>query len=147
MIPLFELKKVQTDFPKEVINSSLKAADFIRNFYGDDIEVFESFFCLFVNHANATIGYAKISQGGVTGTVVDIKIIAKYIAGSLATGIILAHNHPSGRKTPSNNDLELTKRISEMCVYMDCRLLDHVILTATDHYSMAEEGILPRPHL
>ena len=110
-IKLFELKKIQTEFPSEKITSSDQAANFIRRFYFDDIEIFESFFILLLNQANKTIGYAKISQGGISGTVVDVRIIAKYAIEALATSVILAHNHPSGNLTPSQSDITITEKI------------------------------------
>ena len=93
-LKLFELKKIQTDFPNVKITKSKEGYEFIKNFYGDDIEIFESVSALFLNNANNTIGYAKISQGGITGTVVDVRIIAKYAVESMATSVIIAHNHP-----------------------------------------------------
>ena len=104
-LPLYELKKVKTDFPCQKITSAQDAANFIKNFYGDDIEIFESVFLLLLNQANNTIGYAKISQGGIAGSVVDIRIICKYAVESLSTGVIIAHNHPSGNKKPSESDI------------------------------------------
>jgi len=100
-LPLFELKKLQSSFPSTKISSRDDAADFIRQFFGDDIEIFESCFILLLNQANKTIGYAKISQGGITGTVVDVRIIAKFAVESLACNVIVAHNHPSGNLTPA----------------------------------------------
>jgi DNA repair protein RadC len=95
-----------------------------------------------LNRANETIGYAKISQGGITGTYVDKKIIAKYIIDSLASGVILAHNHPSGTLQPSEPDKRITKDIQQICSLLDTSILDHVILTAEGHYSFADDGIL-----
>ena len=109
-IKLFELKKIQTEFPSVKITTPDQAADFIRQFYFDDIEIFESFFILLLNQGNKTIGYAKISQGGIAGTVVDVRIIAKYAVESLAVSVILAHNHPSGNLKPSEADLTITKK-------------------------------------
>lgn len=139
---LFELKKNQTDFPNVKINDAETAAEFIKNFYGDDIEIFESFFILLLNRANKTIGYAKISQGGIAGTYVDSKIIAKYAIESLASGIILAHNHPSGNTKPSEADLKMTARIQEVMKLIDVALCDHIILTADSFYSFAKNGDL-----
>lgn len=139
---LFELKKSQTDFPSVKINDAETAAEFIKNFYGDDIEIFESFFILLLNRANKTIGYAKISQGGIAGTYVDSKIIAKYAIESLASGIILAHNHPSGNTNPSEADLKMTARIQEVMKLIDVSLCDHIILTADNFYSFAKNGDL-----
>lgn len=140
--PLFELKKVQTDFPKIKIGSSKDAADFIRQFYSDDLEIYESFFVLLLNRANHTTGYAKVSQGGTAGTVVDLKIIAKYAVDSLASAVILAHNHPSGNKTPSDADISLTKKCVAGLAMLDIKVLDHIVLTADSYTSMQDEGIM-----
>jgi DNA repair protein RadC len=142
MTNLYELKKLQTNFPNEEIQSSKNSADFIRNFYSDDIEIFESFFILLLNRANKTIGYAKISQGGITGTVVDIKLVAKYAVDSLASGVILAHNHPSGNVQPSQADKDITSKIIKGLDILDVKVLDHVILTANEYYSFADKGLL-----
>jgi DNA repair protein RadC len=139
---LYELKKNKTEFQKTQIKTSLDAADFIRKFYSDDIGIYESFFILLLNNSNKTVGYAKISQGGIVGTVVDVKIIAKYVVDSLATGVILAHNHPSGNLQPSQADKDITQKVTEVLNHFDCKVLDHVILTEESHYSFADNGIL-----
>lgn len=137
---LYELKKIQTDFPKVKIRSSKNSADFIRQFYSDDIEIYESFFILLLNRANDTIGYAKISQGGTCGTVVDVKIIAKYAVESLANSVILAHNHPSGTLSPSSQDIDITEKIKMGLSLLDIQVLDHIILTSSSYYSFLDEG-------
>jgi len=138
----FDLKATDSEFTKVKITSSESAEKFIRQFYGDDLEIFESFFILLLNRANETIGYAKISQGGIVGTVVDKKILLKYVVESLATGIILAHNHPSGNTNPSQADLNITKDLQQLCNLVDSEVLDHVILTADSFYSFADNGKL-----
>ena len=139
---LFELKKIQTEFPNVKITSSKDGYDFIKQFYGDDIEIFESFFILLLNRANKTIGYAKISQGGITGTVVDIKLVAKYAVESLAQSVILAHNHPSGTLAPSEADISITNKIISGLKLLEVNVLDHVILTNESYYSFADNGLL-----
>lgn len=139
-LPLYELKKVQTNFPKEKITSSEKASVFIKQFYSDDIEIFESCFILLLNNANQTIGYAKISQGGITGTVVDVRLIAKYAVESLCTGVILAHNHPSGRLNPSQADINITEKTKKALALLDINLIDHLILTSDSYYSLSDNG-------
>lgn len=141
-LPLYELKKIQTNFPCEKIKDSLTAADFIKQFYGDDIEIFESVFILLVNNANKTIGYAKISQGGITGTVVDVRMVAKYAIESLACGVIIAHNHPSGTLKPSDSDIDITKKLKIALKTLDINLLDHLILTSESFYSLQDNGEL-----
>jgi len=138
----FDLKATDSEFTKVKITSSESAEKFIRQFYGDDLEIFESFFILLLNRANETIGYAKISQGGIVGTVVDKKILLKYVVESLASGIILAHNHPSGNTNPSQADLNITKDLQQICNLVDSEVLDHVILTADSFYSFSDNGKL-----
>jgi len=139
-LPLFTLKKNNSDFKNVKIGNSKDCADFIRQFYSDDIEIYESFFILLLNRANNTIGYAKISQGGCVGTVVDIKILAKYAIESLAQGVILCHNHPSGNLIPSEQDIILTKRIKSTFDLFECQVLDHVILTKDGYYSLLDNN-------
>jgi DNA repair protein RadC len=139
---LYELRKNQTDFPKMKIKDANDSAEFIKQFYQGDIEIYESFFLLLLNNNNQTIGYAKISQGGVTSTVVDVKIIAKYVVDSLATGIILAHNHPSGNLNPSSADINITAKIKEAMKLFDVTVLDHIILTADSFYSFANNSLM-----
>jgi DNA repair protein RadC len=141
-IKLYSLRKLQTKFPKEQITNSNKAEMFIRQFYGNDLEIFESSFILLLNQSNYTIGYAKISQGGITGTVVDVRIVAKYAVEALATSIIVAHNHPSRNKTPSQQDIQFTGKLKQALVLLDIRLNDHIILTADDYTSLADNGHL-----
>jgi DNA repair protein RadC len=130
----FELKTLQTNFEAVKITKDEDAINVIRQFYGDDIEIFESCFILLLNNSNITIGYAKISQGGITGTVVDTRLIAKYAIESLATGVILCHNHPSGSLKPSEADISTTKKVKDGLKIFDIVLLDHIILTK-DSYS------------
>jgi DNA repair protein RadC len=138
----FELKVNQTKFEQIKITKSEDAANFIKQFYSDDIEIYESFFILLMNRSNKIIGYAKISQGGIIGTYVDKKIVLKYVIDSLASGLIIAHNHPSGVLKPSDEDIKITKQITELCKLLETTLLDHVILTADSFYSFADNGKL-----
>ena len=135
-------KKTPSNFEKVKIVSSKDAFNVIKQFYFDDIDIFESFFILCLNRNNQTIAYAKISQGGVAGTVVDIKLIAKYAIDCLASAVILAHNHPSGNLKPSNEDLAITKKVKEGLKILDIQVLDHIILTSQGYLSFGDEGIL-----
>jgi DNA repair protein RadC len=138
----FRLKKIKSDIPKAKITNSSDSAGYIRKFYSDDISIYESFFLLLLNRANSTIGYAKISQGGTVGTVVDVKLIAKYSIDGLACNIIIAHNHPSGNEKPSQADIDITRKIKNAMLLIDVTLLDHIILTEDSFYSMADSGDL-----
>lgn len=141
-IPRLELRRIASEFPSRSITSSLDAADFCRSFYFEDLHIFESCFVLLLNQANVTIGYAKISQGGITGTVVDTRLIAHYAVQCLAVNVILCHNHPSGNKQPSPADLKLTDKAKAGLQLLDIKLLDHIILTDEGYYSFADEGRL-----
>ena len=138
----YELKKNATKFPRVEIKSSRAAADFIKQFYSDDLGIYESFFVLMLDRSNHTIGFAKISQGGISSTVVDTRIVAKFAIDSLASGIILAHNHPSGKLEPSMADRNVTDKIKLGLGYFDISVLDHVIVTEDGYTSFADEGLL-----
>lgn len=141
-LPRFELASVQSDFPRIKIQSSEAAANFIRRFYTGDIDIFESSFVLLLNSQNLTIGYAKLSQGGIQGTVMDPRLVAHYAVKCLASAVIIAHNHPSGALKPSEADLTLTKKINSGLELLDIKLLDHVIITSEGYYSLADNGQL-----
>ena len=95
-----------------------------------------------MDRANNTIGYAKISQGVVAGTVVDSKIMFKYALDTLASGIILAHNHPSGNLKPSDMDKRLTKKMVKQGKLMEIPILDHLIITEDDFTSFLDESLM-----
>lgn len=139
---ILQVKESDSSFQKAKIKSSKDAYDYIKQFYKDDISIFESFFILLLNRQNNTIGYAKISQGGIIGTIVDVKIIAKYVVDTLASSVILAHNHPSGNKIPSNADKSITNKIKEGLKLFEVQVLDHIVLTEEDYYSFADNGML-----
>ncbi|MDO5970895.1 JAB domain-containing protein [Flavivirga aquimarina] len=140
-IPEIKLKKIKTNFNKAKVSSSSSASEYARQFYHDDLTIYESFFMILLNNANNTIGYVKISQGGITGTLADTRIIAKYAINSLATAVILVHNHPSGTLKPSRADRNITDKIKKTLNIFDCKVLDHIILTETDYYSFADNNI------
>ena len=126
------------NFPFVKVTNSNESADCCRMFFHEDILIYESFFILMLNRANNPIGWAKISQGGQAGTVVDVKILAKLSLDGLAAGIILCHNHPSGNTNPSSVDLQLTAKVKEALALLDIQVLDHIILTEQSYYSFAD---------
>lgn len=136
------LVKEEANFKKVKITSSKDAAKYARNFFQEDIEIYESFFMILLNRANNTDAYVKISQGGIAGTVVDLKLIAKYAIDCLASGVIVCHNHPSGTLYPSEQDKLITGKINNALKLLDIKLLDHIILTKESYYSFADENIL-----
>lgn len=102
----------------------------------------EEFWILCLNNSNKIIYKFQISKGGITGTMVDLRLIFKTLFEQNATSLILAHNHPSGNLTPSEADKNLTKRIKEASKQLDINLLDHLIVTENGYFSFADEGIL-----
>ena len=84
----------------------------------------------------------KLSAGGMHGTVVDVKVLMKYALSKNASGILIAHNHPSGNLCPSEEDRLLTKKISQAAQLLDIRLLDHIIVAGNKYTSFADEGWL-----
>lgn len=102
----------------------------------------EEFHVLLLNRANTVIKRIRISQGGVNGTVVDSRLIFKPAIDMLASGLILAHNHPSGKVKPSQSDIHLTKKLKEAGKVLDINILDHLIIGHKTYYSFADEGII-----
>jgi DNA repair protein RadC len=102
----------------------------------------EEFWVLHLNRANRVIKKHQVSQGGVAGTIADPKIIFKAALAELASGIILAHNHPSGNLTASQADIDLTKKLKEAGKLLEIQVLDHVIIAGQKYFSFADEGIL-----
>lgn len=124
---------IKTEFKNVKIIRSQDAFKLIREFYHDDIDLYESAFLLMVNARTTTIAYAKISQGGIGGTVIDPRIVAKYAIDSLCTGVIIAHNHPSSNTAPSEADRTITRKIKEALKLFDIHLLDHLVITDKDY--------------
>ncbi|RPH33517.1 MAG: JAB domain-containing protein [Bacteroidales bacterium] len=102
----------------------------------------EEFWVLFLNRANKVIDQARITQGGVTGTVFDIKLILKSAIEKLALSIIVCHNHPSGNPKPSEQDIRITQKLKEASQLFEITLLDHIIITDSECYSFADSGDL-----
>ncbi len=101
----------------------------------------EEFWVLFLNNSNKVIYKTQISKGGITGTIVDIRIVFKLALEHNATSIILSHNHPSGKLQASEADIQITKKIKEAGKNLDIQVLDHVIITEKSYYSFVDEGI------
>jgi len=101
----------------------------------------EEFWVLFLNNSNKVLYKTQVSKGGMTGTVVDVRIIFKLALEHNATALILTHNHPSGKLLASDADIQITKKIKIAGQQLDIPVLDHVIVTESSYYSFADEGI------
>lgn len=105
----------------------------------EDLQI-EQFWVLYLNNANSIIDKQRISEGGMTATVVDVRLIFKYALRANATAIILCHNHPSGSLIPSKADQNITDKIVKAAKYMDVQVLDHLIITEESYFSFADEA-------
>lgn len=140
-IPEIKLRSKNGQVLKVQIKSSKDSYQYFKQIFDNEIlEVYEEFMVVYLNSANNTVGWIKISQGGITGTLVDIRLIFKGALECLATSMILCHNHPSGRLFPSEADKILTKKIVEAGSIMDIKVIDHLIISSESYYSFADEG-------
>ncbi len=144
-----KLAEIEVSYrPKKVhhplIKSSADAYYHLLKFFPEEtISLQESFVVLYTNRANRIIGVYELSKGGITGTVADPRLVLSVALKTAATGVILAHNHPSGNLQPSLQDKDITKKIQESCKLLDITLLDHLIVVPEDAYfSFADEGLL-----
>ncbi|MDT0651458.1 JAB domain-containing protein [Autumnicola edwardsiae] len=126
------------------ITCSQSAADLAYSQWNkSNIELHETFKIMLLNNANKVKGIYEVSNGGITGTLVDVRILFAVLLKSLTTAVILLHNHPSGTLQPSEADKRLTQKIKKAGELLDIKILDHLILTPDgDYYSFADEGIL-----
>lgn len=125
---------------KVKITSSKTVFDIMQPLIGELAH--EEFWVLYLNNSNKIIHKAVLSKGGITGTVVDIRLIFKSALENQATSLILSHNHPSGKLQASEADRAITQRLKIAGQHLDILVLDHVIITETGYLSFADEGIL-----
>ena len=129
---------------RKQISSSKDAFDILYSTWNPEtIEYREEFKVLMLNRANKVLGLITISTGGISGTVVDVKMIYQAALKSNASAIILGHNHPSGSTKPSEADRSITKKITAAGKVLDIGVLDHLIITPSSiYYSFADEGLI-----
>jgi DNA repair protein RadC len=133
-------RQIAEPLSKPLITSSNEIATYLQTklkYYNHEV-----FAVLFLNRANKINHFEIISEGGITGTVADPRIILKKALEENAVSIILCHNHPSGSLKPSRADEELTLKIKEAAKYFDITVLDHLIVSDAGYYSFADEGLL-----
>ena len=124
----------------EKITSSKSVFEIMQPIIGELVH--EEFWILFLNNSNKVIYKTQLSKGGITGTVVDLRLLFKTAFEQNATYIILTHNHPSGKLVPSEADISITKKIKTAGVQLEIPILDHIIITENGYFSFADEGIL-----
>jgi len=123
------------------VTCSRDASEILRLAF-EDLEYRESFFILLLNRANQVLGYNKISQGGISGTITDIRMIFQAALKANGVALILAHNHPSGNLNPSEADKKITQKIKQAGELLDISVLDHIILSEESYFSFADENLL-----
>jgi DNA repair protein RadC len=124
------------------ISCSRDAERIFRSIWSNDLNYRESFYALYLNRANKVLGYQLISLGGLSGTVVDVRCIYQVALKTISSGILIAHNHPSGNSDPSDADMRITRKLKEAGALLDIQLLDHLILFQDGYTSLADEGML-----
>ncbi|PWG06545.1 RadC family protein [Polaribacter aquimarinus] len=143
IITALELSKrrlLETTLEKPKITSSNNVFNLMQPIIGDLPH--EEFWVLFLNNSNKVLAKNQVSKGGFTATIVDVRLLFKRALELASVGIIVCHNHPSGKLQPSNADKQLTKKIKEAGITLDIKLLDHLIITEKSYFSFADERIL-----
>lgn len=125
------------------LSDSNQVYDFIMNNWDlDIIEFQEETKVILLNRANNVLGIYPLSKGGISGTVVDIRIVLSVALKCHATGLILVHNHPSGNLVPSSADKDITKKLKDACAILEISLIDHLIIAKSGYFSFSNEGEL-----
>ncbi|MCF6359021.1 MAG: DNA repair protein RadC, partial [Draconibacterium sp.] len=143
IVAALELSKRRKDavvFDKNKITGSKDAADFFQPLLGDLNH--EEFWIMLLDRGNKILDTFMVSQGGVSGTVIDVRLILKIAIEKLASSLILCHNHPSGTMQASDADLKITQKIKDAAKIMDISVIDHIIIGQNKYLSLADEGML-----
>lgn len=146
----YEVAEVQLVYKSKVkpslrprITSSRDAQQIFMSCWDDTkLELAEQFKVMLLNRAHKVLGIYELSTGGVSGTVADPKLIFAAALKGVASGIILAHNHPSGNLQPSQSDIDLTRKLKEAGRFLEIQVMDHLILSTEGYYSFSDEGLI-----
>jgi DNA repair protein RadC len=133
-------RRQATEVQKPKITNSSDIAHYLQAHLRD--KLYEVFVVAFLNRSNKVIHIETISEGGITATIVDTRIILKKALEQNAVSIVLCHNHPSGSLKPSKADEYLTQKIKQAALLLDINVVDHVIVSEDGYYSFADEGLL-----
>jgi DNA repair protein RadC len=134
-------RKAGQEIPEKPVITGSKTAYQILKIYLEDLVV-EEFWALFLNQSNRVIHVEKLSQGSINQSLVDIRLLFKSALENFSTGIIIAHNHPSGSLKPSSEDINITNKIKEAGKLLNIQLLDHLIISQNSYVSFADEDLL-----
>jgi len=141
-IELIYKSRVKASERPKIVSSQSAFEIALKAWDENKIELLEQFKVLMLSNSNRVLGVLEISSGGITGTVVDLRLIFAALLKAKATAFILVHNHPSGKLDPSEADKQITTKIKQASQVLDIALLDHLIITSESYYSFADEGAL-----
>ncbi|MGF1554839.1 RadC family protein [Paucihalobacter sp.] len=133
-------RRLEANLELTKINSSNSVFQLMQPILGELPH--EEFWIIYLNNSNKVILKSQLSKGGITGTLVDVRLVLKTALEVGAVGLILAHNHPSGTLKPSNADKEITKKLKLASESLDIKVLDHLIITEKAYFSFADESLL-----
>lgn len=134
-------RRAVQEIPDKPVISNSKDVYFILKNQLSDLRT-EEFWAMFLNQSNKVIHVSQLTQGGISQSVVDVRVLFKTALDHFSTGIIIAHNHPSGSLKPSKEDMRITQKIKEAGKTLSIQLLDHVIVTHDTYFSFSDEGLL-----
>lgn len=138
----FKIDKVKKSELTQIMSSRDGYDVFKQIFDADTIDWLEESIVLCLNRANKVVGFYKLSGGGMTGVIMDTKVVFTVALNCGASSIIVAHNHPSGQLKPSDADIRVTENLKKAGIIMDIPLLDHIIVTDEGYYSFGDDGKL-----
>lgn len=143
-----EVEEIQVSYkPNKIGNAKIitskEAVQIIRQFWNENtIEMQEEVKVILLNNSNVVLGIYNLSKGGMTGSLVDVRLVLSVALKCLATGIILVHNHPSGSLKPSKADLNIVEKLKNSCKLMEIKFLDSIIITKENYMSFADDGLI-----
>ncbi|SNB23933.1 putative DNA repair protein [Flavobacterium psychrophilum] len=127
---------------RQQITTSYSAYEVLQSsWYSGRMELQEEFKVLLLNRANHVLGIYNLSKGGVSSTIVDLKLLFGVVLKANASSIVICHNHPSGKLAPSDADIEITNKIKEACKLLNIHFFDHIIISHLGYYSFAENKV------
>ena len=127
---------------RKYITTSYSAYEVLKeSWYSGRMELQEEFKVLLLNRANQVLGIYNLSKGGVSSTIVDLKLLFGVVLKANASNIVICHNHPSGKLAPSDADIEITSKIKDACKLLDVHFFDHIIISHLGYYSFAENDV------
>jgi len=134
-------RKASQEIPEKTVISNSKDAYLVLKNYLADLRT-EEFWAIFLNQSNKVIYLTQLTQGGINQSIVDVRVLFRTALEHFSTGIIIAHNHPSGNFKPSKEDNEITQKIKEAGKVLSIQLMDHLIITQNSYFSFSDEGLL-----